>query len=233
MSKSEMKAILKKKSNKIPPIPEGWRHVSGEWRTGFVISRIEDNSRFVWVPVNDLKQNGTTNGILFNKRYGRRRFAERINLMEYKETQKSTFVKFGQQMYSVEKYGGFYISVYTISKGQNERPVSVSDDEPWTNVSWYDALCISEEFCQTWDGNVESHLLYGAEYDSCLEWQMKILCTKTEQASKENDLLCEWTQEQCIESEFAIYRNAQKKRSFEKKTYRSPKLGFRIALKIE
>ena len=45
-----------------PPIPEGYKHVCGEWNNGFVIERCSDGSQFVWIPVGSLDSNGTLDG---------------------------------------------------------------------------------------------------------------------------------------------------------------------------
>ena len=42
-----------------PPIPEGYKHICGEWNNGFVIERCSDGSQFVWIPVGSLDSNET------------------------------------------------------------------------------------------------------------------------------------------------------------------------------
>ena len=54
-----------------PPIPEGWKHVVGEWNNGFVILDSKGNN-FVWVPVGFLDANGTLDGTNFSEKFGRR-----------------------------------------------------------------------------------------------------------------------------------------------------------------
>ena len=53
-----------------PPIPKGFHYVEGKWNTGFVIARDLDQSEFIWIPVGYLEANGTSNGIIYNERFG-------------------------------------------------------------------------------------------------------------------------------------------------------------------
>ena len=57
-----------------PPIPEGYKHVCGEWNNGFVIERCSDGSQFVWIPVGSLDSNGTLDGEHFSEKFGRRNY---------------------------------------------------------------------------------------------------------------------------------------------------------------
>jgi len=150
-----------------PPIPEGWEHVEGEWNNGFVIQDYCGN-QFVWVPVDFLDANGTFDGSNFTEKFGRRRRHNTVfGISDYKEELRGTLFK---QFKSVQKYGGFYISRYKIS---NDKGVirSVQGKKPCTNINCSLAMHYAECF-----GNgtsVRSHLTYGAEYDSMLEWFQK------------------------------------------------------------
>ena len=57
-----------------PPIPEGYKHVCGEWNNGFVIERCSDGSQFVWIPVGSIDSNGTLDGEHFSEKFGRRNY---------------------------------------------------------------------------------------------------------------------------------------------------------------
>lgn len=152
-----------------PPIPGGYKHVCGEWNNGFVIERCSDGSQFVWIPVESLDSNGTLDGEHFSEKFGRRnymndefsddKFSEALN------------VKLLEQLKSVKKYGGFYISRYNISKSPAGKPQSVKGVMPWVNINFYDA----KKIASTIEDNeaVRSHLTFGAEYDSVLEWFIK------------------------------------------------------------
>ena len=76
-----------------------------------------------------------------------------------------------EQLESVKKHGGFYISRYNISKSSEGKPQSVKGVMPWVNIDVYDA----KKIASTIEDNeaVKSHLTFGAEYDSVLEWFIK------------------------------------------------------------
>ena len=154
-----------------PPIPEGYKHVCGEWNNGFVIERCSDGSQFVWIPVGSLDSNGTLDGKHFSGEFGRRKYGN-CEFDDYKEA----FTDEQSRQLSlvasrVRKYGGFYISRYNISKSSEGKPQSVKGVMPWVNVTWVEA----EKIASTIEDNeaVKSHLTYGAEYDSVLEWFIK------------------------------------------------------------
>ena len=73
-----------------------------------------------------------------------------------------------EQLESVKKYGGFYISRYNISMSSAGKPQSVKGVIPWVNINFDDA----KKIASTIEDNevVKSHLTFGAEYDSVLEW---------------------------------------------------------------
>lgn len=151
-----------------PPIPEGYEYVTGKWNNGFVIERMtEDNSQFVWVPVEYLKTNGTQNGNDFTEKFGRRRFlSEEFSEKKFYEPMNEELLL---QKESVKKYGGFYISRYLISKNQeNNMPQSVKWAMPWTYISYKEAKKVAETF--EVGETLKSHLPYGLEYDSLFEW---------------------------------------------------------------
>ena len=144
-----------------PPIPEGYKHVCGEWNNGFVIERCSDGSQFVWIPVESLDSNGTLDGEHFSEKFGRRNYMNN----EFNEALNDELLE------SVKKYGGFYISRYNISKSSEGKPQSVKGVMPWVNINFDDA----KKVASTIEDNeaVKSHLTFGAEYDSVLEWFIK------------------------------------------------------------
>ena len=152
-----------------PPIPEGYKHICGEWNNGFVIERCSDGSQFVWVPVGSLDSDGTFDGDHFDSKFGRRNFRnDEFADYGYHEELKGELHK---QLKSVKKYGGFYISRYNISKSSAGKPQSVKGVMPWVNNTYYDA----RNYASTFEHSkaVESHLPFGAEYDSVLRWFIK------------------------------------------------------------
>ena len=152
-----------------PPIPDGYRYVCGEWSHGFVIERIADGSQFVWIPVGFLPANGTIDGKTFDVQFGRRnylgdKFAEEIAGFYEPET-----LSLSRQIDSVKKYGGFYISRYYISKDEKTgKTQSIKDACPLTQNNYNQAFDIASSVERSI--SVKSHLLFGAEYDSVLEW---------------------------------------------------------------
>lgn len=150
-----------------PPIPEGWKHVEGEWNNGFVIQDSKGN-QFVWVPVDFLDPNGTLDGSSCSEKFGRRNYHNEFSDDEFNEELEEELHK---QWQSVQKYGGFYISRYNISRSKTGEAKSVKEAIPWANLNWFDAMEAAKTFG---DGvSVKSHLPYGAEYDSALEWFIK------------------------------------------------------------
>ena len=152
-----------------PPIPEGYKHVCGEWNNGFVIERCSDGSQFVWIPVGSLYSNGTIDGKHFSEKFGRRNYMHnKFSHDRFNEDLNSELLK---QLESVKKYGGFYISRYNISKSLAGKPQSVKGVMPWVHIDFDDA----KKIASTIEDNeaVKSHLTFGAEYDSVLEWFIK------------------------------------------------------------
>ena len=165
-----------------PPIPEGWEHVEGEWNNGFVIQDFKGN-QFVWVPVDFLDANGTLDGTNFSEKFGRRNYQDdEFSDDEFNEELEEELHK---QWESVQKYGGFYISRYNISRnGKTGDVQSVKGKMPWTNIDWFDAMEAAKTFG---DGvSVKSHLPYGAEYDSVLEWFIKSQARTTDEIASDS-----------------------------------------------
>ena len=136
----------------------------GEWNNGFVIERCSDGSQFVWIPVGSIDSNGTLDGEHFSEKFGRRNYMNN----EFNEALNDELL---EQLESVKKYGGFYISRYNISKSSEGKPQSVKGVMPWVNINFDDA----KKVASTIEDNeaVKSHLTFGAEYDSVLEWFIK------------------------------------------------------------
>ena len=152
-----------------PPIPEGYKHICGEWNDGFVIERCSDGSQFVWIPVGSLDSNGTLDGEHFSEKFGRRNYMnDKFSDDEFNEALNDELL---EQLESVKKYGGFYISRYNISKSSEGKPQLVKGIMPWVNINFDDA----KKIASTIEDNeaVKSHLTFRAEYDSVLEWFIK------------------------------------------------------------
>ena len=167
-----------------PPIPEGYKYVCGEWNNGFVIERCSDGSQFVWIPVGSLDSNGTLDGEHFSEKFGRRNYMN--DEFSYNKFNEALNGELLEQLESVKKYGGFYISRYNISKSSEGKPQSVKGVMPWVDINFDDA----KKVVSTIEDNeaVKSHLTFGAEYDSVLEWfiktEVKTLAEITEDSTK-------------------------------------------------
>ena len=125
--------------------------------------------QLVWVPVGLLDANGTLDGEHFSEKFGRRNYMnDEFSDDEFNEALNGELL---EQLESVKKYGGFYISRYNISKSSAGKPRSVKGVMPWVNINFDDAKMIAS----TIEDNeaVKSHLTFGAEYDSALEWFIK------------------------------------------------------------
>lgn len=153
-----------------PVIPEGYKYVCGEWNNGFVIERASDGSQFVWVPVGSLDSNGILDENLFIEKFGRRNYRNNgFSEVEFHENLTEELVL---QFESVKKYGGYYISRYNISKNkENGKAQSVKGEKPWTDINFNVAKKVAAAMEDTQE--VKSHLIFGAEYDSVLEWFIK------------------------------------------------------------
>lgn len=151
-----------------PPIPEGYKHICGQWNNGFVIERCSDRSQLVWIPVGSLDSNGTLDGEHFSEKLGRRYMKYELPNNTFREALNDELLK---QLESVKKYGGFYISRYYIFKSSEGKPQSIKGVMPWVNINFNYA----KKVASTFEDNevVKSHLIYGAEYDSVWEWLIK------------------------------------------------------------
>lgn len=163
-----------------PPVPVGYMHVEGKWYNGFVIRRISDNSEFVWVPVGFLDPDGTLDGKTFDKKFGRRLYQ-----LSPKQDKSITFEEemseeLKMQVQSINKYGGFYYSRYSISMDEECRDKysgeyitarSVKGVEPYYPHNPE----LAKEIAAILENReeVKSHLVYGAEYDCILAWLIK------------------------------------------------------------
>ena len=160
----EIKEYSKNYDN--PPIPMGFEYTEGNWNDGFVIQRTQDKSQFVWIPVGILEANGTFDGKVYDQKFGRRNYRnDDFSDVKYHEPLEGELQK---QLNAVKKYGGFYISRFNVSKNSEGRIVSVKDALPLVNVTYDNALKMADQMVKQDD--VKSHLPFGAEYDSVLEW---------------------------------------------------------------
>lgn len=148
-----------------PPIPEGYKHVCGEWNNGFVIERCSDGSQFVWIPVGCLDSNGVVGNHM--EKFGTRNYMHNHEFWD-EEFNEASNDEFLEQAESVDKYGGFYISRYNISISSGGDAQSVKGARPIIHITFDNAKKAASAMEDTRE--VKSHLTFGAEYDSVLEW---------------------------------------------------------------
>ena len=191
---AEFLSVYTDRNGDMVPVPPGWT-VSGAieentiWgkNEGLVIYRIPQEKvrnihwsmkreledlqttydQFVWCPVEKLDSNGTIDGVSFTEKFGRRKYQnEEFSNREFRETPTEQFM---WQLESVRKYGGFYFSRYCISRNERTyKPQSVQGVLPWTNIRFDEAMTIAS--CIEDNKEVKSHMPFGTEYDSVLEW---------------------------------------------------------------
>ena len=106
----------------------------------------------------------------FDEKFGRRPLSTDIKFLE--ECIEIPFNEFSVQIDSVRKYGGFYVSRYTMSLNEESGKIqSLKGAKPYIISDAHQYIKIASYFEDT--KNVKSHLLFGSEYDSVLEWFKK------------------------------------------------------------
>lgn len=140
------------------------------WSNKEEVANLQKNyDQLTWCPVEKLDSNGTLDGEHFSEKFGRRNYRQdRFSDDVFNEPLSDELLR---QLESVKKYGGFYISRYHISKAAKGKTQSVKGAMPWVNINWFDAKEVASTMEQSRE--VTSHLTFGAEYDSVLEWFMK------------------------------------------------------------
>lgn len=149
-----------------PPIPEGYKHVSGTWDTGFVIERQTDGSQLVWIPVGSLYTKENFEEIL-QKRFGITNYQ-----MIDDEGKEAGFYfhlkEWERRMESLKKYGGFYFSAYEIVEKEGKTASVFSSEEPILV-----AIERAEELARNFERAELSGLPFIPEYAWVFEWLIK------------------------------------------------------------
>lgn len=146
-----------------PPIPKGFRYLTGSWKDGFTIKKESDGSEFVWIPVGWLQPNGTLDGRNFIERFGRRKWRnEEFTDEEFHEEVNQSLLD------SVQKYGGLYIARYHASN-ENGEVVFKQNRMPLVNIDFYEAKQLAEAYARN-EEQVNSSLTTGSTFDSLLQW---------------------------------------------------------------
>lgn len=165
------------------PIPKNFYLVGGSKEDGVVISdNIDDSNKgtehdtatmlkgnqFVWVCVEDGRLD-ITNYVEVNG----------VNSTDFEEIIPQDIIN------SIKKYKGFYIARFEASydsgdKIENYKPLSkvsknicngtLNKQYLWNYCSWDEAYYASKNMYNNINNTVNSHLIYGAEWDEALEW---------------------------------------------------------------
>lgn len=164
---------------KKPKVPEGYIHLEGSWKGGFVIQNQEEGSEFVWIPVGYLNSDGTLDGTSFKRKFGRRKFKERSFLKKgYFEQLNYDLVE------SVKKYGGFYFARYQASV-ENDKLVFKKGNDPWVDVNYYEAATVCVDYAKS-SKDLRSCLTTGAAFDSVVSWILKSGAKTEEEVIKDS-----------------------------------------------
>lgn len=154
-----------------------------DWDNPQEVERMQRSySQLVWVPVSRLTPDGTLDGEHFIEKFGRRNYLG--DIFSPDAFNEPLDVAFREKMESVTKYGGFYISRYSISKDSEDVPQSVKGCMPWVDINYAEAILWASLF-ERRDG-VQSHLPFGAEYDSVLQWLLDSGCVDREMVEKDS-----------------------------------------------
>lgn len=142
-----------------------------EWTDSNELEKLKETyDQLVWVPVSLLEPNGTLDGVNFNEKFGRRNYDKNeFSKNEYHEDLVGDLVL---EKESIDKYGGYYFSRYHISQDEKtKKPRAVKDAYPWVKIDGPTSEKVAKTFIQ--EENVNTHLRYGAEYDTVLEWAIE------------------------------------------------------------
>ena len=155
MPKEDWNSITKEQINKgIVVVDNAITYDNGQ-----LSGTVSDFNEYVWVPIVDESKfvrngwNRDTLGNETNKEY----FWEETASSEYTE-----------MLDSVNRNKGFYISRYEASKKNSTTAQSKRGQNPWVNVSQTTSITASSNMNES----INSHLVYGVEWDSVLQWAL-------------------------------------------------------------
>ena len=126
---------------------------------------VPDFNEYVWVPIADSSKFARVawNGPYVDTTYhstGTHPIADSSEENKYWEETNTDMVS------SVSRNKGFYISRYEASKKNSATAQSKREQDPWVNVSQTTAITASRNMNES----IKSHLIYGIEWDSVLQW---------------------------------------------------------------
>lgn len=246
--------VVQEAKKVIPHIPEGYEAVETDG-VGYVMRRKSEGSLFTWIPIRELPENGNLYEGSWNSVYNRQ-FGIRKTVQFERHAVIGVPANLSEQMISIDKYKGIWISSYPISRSEAGKLQSVAGKRPVTNVDSFAARRLAEDFERSED--VTSHLTMGFEYDSMWEWFWQTYENQSELYEYEKDFAkkevpanrtpqitgtgfainniydvisdtCEWTQE-CRKGDFLhVFRDSHRFSETVKEKMMTPKRKFVFA----
>ena len=124
---------------------------------GQISGTVSDFNEYVWVPIVDSSK-FTRNG------WNMDTLADVSTSNKYWEETESS--EYTNMVDSVRTNKGFYISRYEASQKNATTAQSKRGQNPWTSVAQTTAITVSSNMKES----INSHLIYGVEWDSVLQW---------------------------------------------------------------
>lgn len=175
-----------------PYVPAGFYHVSGTWKTGYIISDSAEDAnknldhnkiktlkgnQYVWIPVDGNKV-----------KYEERKYTKYVGthtLYLDKSAVDLTSPKIAEN--SINKHGGFYIARYEAAKSSEDNLVSKAGETPLTNVNYEEADKIAAAVAVDMPKECITSLPYGAMWDSILDFMVGYGNISTEVVISDSD----------------------------------------------
>ena len=129
---------------------------------------VSDFNEYVWIPMPDSSKFAR---VAWNGPYWNGSWQNGIHPLEETSTENAYWEdkissEYIDMIDSVSTNKGFYISRYEASKKDIITAQSKREQSPWVNVSQLDAVTASSNM----KTSINSHLIYGIEWDSVLQW---------------------------------------------------------------
>ena len=131
---------------------------------------VPDFNEYVWVPIVDSSKFSrvTWNGPYYanESKNGEHPLADVSTSNQFWE--ETTSLEYKSMVSSVSSNKGFYISRYEASQKDSLTAQSKRGQNPWVNISQTTAITASSNM----NAEINSHLVYGIEWDSVLQWAL-------------------------------------------------------------
>ena len=132
---------------------------------------VPDFNEYVWIPISDSSKFARVawNGPYYDTSYhstGIHPLADSSETKTNKYWEDTSTEEYTDMLDSVRNNKGFYISRYEASEKDSTTAQSKRGQEPWVSVSQTEAKTASSNM----KTEMNSHLIYGVEWDSILKW---------------------------------------------------------------